>query len=1053
MNTTTSELLRCVAITITVLTAASCQNDGRVSLDEAKQITASFQPSLIKKPPRTTRDVLAVLSRYETAGSDRFQNLKTLADVNIGAPAMSAELASQLVMRADAARQLGRANQERNDLSNAVDILNTINGQKTLLSKAEFSLGMAHIRSGSFIKGRKIVSRILSSGDGFGATPSGSALAVEAMVRSGNLDEANELIDETNSVLPTLDQMPNFSNRQREALRIALNQGKASLLDLKGDLSSAEQVYRQAISSWTRYRTSETSDVTEAGEATRIANLLKIRLAENLRSQGRYVESELASRDSLVDTLKLNGRYSYQAASVLLTLAKTIFDQGRFGEALELARSTLEIYDRAGVSSIALNRLEARTLLGDIQVAAADWDEAYDTFSTLSRDLSNNTVLQNRFVNTNTRFAQVFMQRKEFNKAENILNQALTRFRKTDGDDGIQTLEAGALLGVLNSKRGNRETAQRLLQHYVPILLERKSSRDSGGNALHDTRLDHLLNEYLSMLMVADDGTIDPQAIAESFRLADGLRGRKLASALASSSTRSAIADPVLGDLVRREQDAQTQITALRGILADLLASPDAEQSTGGIAKLRSRLEALTAARLTLLDEIRDGFADYAELVRPRPMPLGEAAHLLKSDEVLIATYTSADRTYIWAVSGNGSHMAHVSSLGEDELSDLVSTVRGSLDPGPIASLGDLPEFNFGAARNIFTEILEPIRQEWIDARHIIVVPHGALATLPFSLLPTKPVTHIADEALLFEKYRSAPWLTRNHALTMLPSVGSLKVLRGTAPKRRATLPFVGFGDPYFSAGQALEAAKTNTVTEAAATRGLLALRSAPKTRGVDSATLALLPRLPDTASELHSIAIAMETDPNTSLYLGKRADEGIVKKIDLSNYRIISFATHGLVKGDLDGLDEPALALSSPEVTKNNEDGLLSASEILGLKLNAEWTVLSACNTAAADGEGAEAVSGLGRAFFYAGARAILVSNWPVHSGATSHLMSDLFWRQKQSPGLSRAVALQQSRLSMIDEGTQKNQNGKPLFSYAHPIFWAPFTIVGDGGGAKSGS
>jgi CHAT domain-containing protein len=96
----------------------------------------------------------------------------------------------------------------------------------------------------------------------------------------------------------------------------------------------------------------------------------------------------------------------------------------------------------------------------------------------------------------------------------------------------------------------------------------------------------------------------------------------------------------------------------------------------------------------------------------------------------------------------------------------------------------------------------------------------------------------------------------------------------------------------------------------------------------------------------------------------------------------VIAFASHALVPYDLDGLDQPAIALSAPSVTGDDEDGLLTMGEIMALKLNADWVVLSACNTAAAQGAGAEAVSGLGRAFFYAGTRAILASMYVETTG-----------------------------------------------------------------------
>ena len=266
----------------------------------------------------------------------------------------------------------------------------------------------------------------------------------------------------------------------------------------------------------------------------------------------------------------------------------------------------------------------------------------------------------------------------------------------------------------------------------------------------------------------------------------------------------------------------------------------------------------------------------------------------------------------------------------------------------------------------------------------------------------------------------------------------------------------MGFGDPYFSVKQATDAGKPKEVKVAALTsRGLLKtrgirikLRSAPKTQGLDSADLSLLPRLPDTFDEVRSIALALNADLTRDVFTGKRANEDVVKKLNLSGYKVVTFATHGLVPGDLDGLRQPALALSTPKLGGYGGDGLLTMDEILGLKLDADWVVLSACNTASAEGAGAEAFSGLGRAFFYAGTRAMLLSNWPVETTSAQKLTTDLFSRQAKDKKLSRAKALQQAMLALIDgDGYKDGVSGKIVFSYAHPIFWAPFSLVGDGG------
>jgi CHAT domain-containing protein len=274
------------------------------------------------------------------------------------------------------------------------------------------------------------------------------------------------------------------------------------------------------------------------------------------------------------------------------------------------------------------------------------------------------------------------------------------------------------------------------------------------------------------------------------------------------------------------------------------------------------------------------------------------------------------------------------------------------------------------------------------------------------------------------------------------------KLPAGTASRQ----PLIGFGDPLFSREQADEAAKDDKPVQVAdaanVTRGApLKRRNSPKLDGVDSLQLAQLPRLPDTAEELKSIALALQADPAKVLNLGKDASEKNVKTMNLSNFKIIAFATHGLVPGELDGLAQPALALTAPALADSDGDGLLTMEEVLALKLDADWVVLSACNTGAGVVAGAEAASGLGRAFFYAGTRALLLTNWSVHSESARELITDLFKRQADDPALTRGQALQQAMMALVDGPGYVGAAGKTEFSYAHPLFWAPYSVVGDGG------
>jgi len=209
------------------------------------------------------------------------------------------------------------------------------------------------------------------------------------------------------------------------------------------------------------------------------------------------------------------------------------------------------------------------------------------------------------------------------------------------------------------------------------------------------------------------------------------------------------------------------------------------------------------------------------------------------------------------------------------------------------------------------------------------------------------------------------------------------------------------------------------------------------------------LNRLPDTAEELKSIAAALSASPERLLHLGKKANEHAVKSLDLTRYRFIVFATHGLVPFQL-GLTQPAIALSAPGVAGIDGEGLLTMEEVLTLKLDADWVVLSACNTAAGVSEDAEAVSGLGRAFFYAGRRALLVTNWEVESLSARDLVTGVFKAIADDPTVTRAEALRRSMVSLMDRPNWAEADGRTVHSYAHPYFWAPYSVIGDGGGGR---
>jgi CHAT domain-containing protein len=347
--------------------------------------------------------------------------------------------------------------------------------------------------------------------------------------------------------------------------------------------------------------------------------------------------------------------------------------------------------------------------------------------------------------------------------------------------------------------------------------------------------------------------------------------------------------------------------------------------------------------------------------------------------------------------------------------------------------------FDLAIAHELYIALLGPVEALIKDKPELLIVPSGPLTALPFHLLVTDkpaiavPRMQINDMAA----YRDAAWLVKRHAVTVLPSVASLKALRVFARKGQGTKPMIGFGDPVFARDQTAAAAgqRTETVKITARTR---AYSDYWRGASVDRVTLAdALSPLPDSAEELKAVAAKLGA-PSSDIHLGRDATEANVKRLPLADYRVLYFATHGLVAGDVEGLGEPSLALTLPNEPSELDDGLLTASEVAQLKLNADWVVLSACNTAAGEKPGAEALSGFARAFFYAGARALLVSHWRIDSKAATRLTTSTFDIMKSNQTIGRAEALRRAMLAYLDDRSD--------IWNAYPGFWGSFSLVGEG-------
>ena len=1040
-----------------------------VSLDEAVKIIDSFRadtkpgdaagqvPASFVPPPRTIADITAILDKQKPDPEMRAKAMAAAA-AQPPANAPASELAQFFQRRSYANGNIGRLKEGLADAAQALEQAQAAHFDPRVVDTYRRDLSSFQ-RSNGDLNGAvasyeaRLAFFATSPSPPMGAYVGTYGNLAGAALSRGQIDKAREYVD---LMEKTLDKA--LSGRVSEVGRANL---MANAIPARvgyhmemGRYADAEAQTRLLLMYIDKLDGNEQLVNISVGSAKDQRDSAYEQLSAALRIQGRLVEAEAEGRRALLSRLERRGRYSMHAAGSMITLTRTLLEQGRYAEAEQMADAARDVYEKLGHGPGSRQLAGARMWLAQAQSILGKRDAARATYEALARDVADDPGLKRRHLELNIDYAQILLRSGREREGVAILENVVAQNAGTLGDKSYLTAQARGWLATALLRTGQRERASSEFATAIPILIAASREADDADEgdssvASRDRQRQLIIEAYLGLL--AD--TRGSAAANETFRLADAIRGRSVQRALTASAARAAVTDSALSNLVRHEQDAQKQAAAMQGLLTNILTRPIDEQDAGAVQKLRAQIDRLRTARARVREEIEGRFPEYVELIDPRPATLEQAQKSLRPGEALIATYVGTDRLFVWAIPQQGAAAYASSQVAETSVEKMVADLRRSLDPNA-ATIEEVPAFDVALAHKLYELLLAPVSAGWKTAQSLLVVPHKAIGGLPMALLVTEAVPQPAKATLPFSEYKSTPFLARKVAVTQLPSVASLATLRALPPPKPNREILAAFGDPWFSPAQAQEAKSQQAATALQTrggklqTRGIpLVRRSAPNTK-VDSAELALLPRLPDTADEVKSIAVALRADLAKDVFVGEAANEKTVKTMNLAGRRVIVFATHGLVPGDLNGLSQPALALSAPAVAKIDGDGLLTMEEILALKLDADWVVLSACNTASGAGAGAEAVSGLGRAFFYAGTRALLVSNWPVETVSARTLTTDLFRRQADQPALTRAEALRMAEVALIDgPGAIDPDTKQPLFSYAHPIFWAPFTVVGDGG------
>ena len=622
--------------------------------------------------------------------------------------------------------------------------------------------------------------------------------------------------------------------------------------------------------------------------------------------------------------------------------------------------------------------------------------------------------------------AEIYRAQGAFAEAEPPSKRALAIREKALGPDHPDTgLSLHNLAGLYFAQR-DWKTAASYWSRSTDVLIRRslRGTETVGavltGKARSDVERENFRFRALvkaTHRVAETDAAGRPQLARDMFKTAQWAHGSEAAASLAQMAARQAKGDGALARLVRERQDLASEWQTRDKALIAARSGLPGQRNAPGEAAHAARLTAIDARIADIDRTLAKDFPEYASLANPEPLAITEVQDLLGSDEALLLFLDTPESTpapeesFIWVVTKTETRWVR-SELGTKALAERVAALRCGLDraawdgdgasrcstllgPGykaEDAEAGEPLPFDLARAHELYRALFGQV-QDLLEGKHLLVVPSGALTAIPFQALVTEPPAGGPGRRHGVCKSRLARQTACRHRSALRgQSEGAAPVreneqsdaavhrLRQSAVVGARRARPQGLGSPH---------CKTPSAPMLVASRGV---RSAiPRFFRGGLANVeevrAQYP-LPETADELCAVAHARGAG-DSAVYLGARASETTIKRLSasgsLAQARVVHFATHGLLAGETEMLTatkaEPALLLTPPQTASEEDDGLLTASEIAQLKLDADWVILSACNTAAGENNkpGAEALSGLARAFFYAGARTLLVSHWAV--------------------------------------------------------------------------
>lgn len=769
-----------------------------------------------------------------------------------------------------------------------------------------------------------------------------------------------------------------------------------------------------------------------------------------LRHLGRLPEAENLSLRAVSASERVLGADAHQTQILRRNLAGIYADTNRLDLAAQLNRRVAENFER----TLGADNPDTITAWHDLGMVYIQQRQFAEAAPLLERALAaSQRVLGPDHENTLTTvnvLGEAYRNLGRYGEAEALFERALTR-EQVIGESNPRTLNT---LGNLvftrldDPQRSSRayEPASVLVARARPLRGINRGDQARGQRAGDDPENGDQSNWFR---IFADAAWYRPGGEpARAAVVNDVYRSLQDAAAGASSEAVERMAVRRFGGggleaLIRERDSLRDDYAASQRSFTETFASepgPQTEQLR--LAIRRDQAQAL--ARLQAIDtRLNREFSDYYTLTSPTPLSIRETQALLRAEEGLILIVSTPFGTHVVAITRDGVSW-HRAEANAAEVNQAVQRLRWDVQ----AAVGvtenqqrrwraQAPPGRFSFDRRtafaLYRELIAPAMPTLANRSRVYVAAEGPLSSLPLAVLVTQAPQGADNDP---EALRSTSWLADSFGLVNIPSVRSLALLRqGASRGARTGNQFVGIGDPRLGPPLMATTGRRRNV----ATNATLAQDAARGTRPALARIRSLfqLSSLPNTATELTNMRDALPTSSSIML-LGPNANEPAVRGADFSQARIIAFATHGLMTNQL-GVSEPGLVLSPPAQATEANDGYLGASEVTTLHLNADWVILSACNTATSDDNGS-GLGGLSRAFFYAGARNILATQWLVDDTAASQLTVQTI--RGEASGLSRAEALQRAMRTIRMDRTHDT----PDDSWAHPFYWAPYVLIGDG-------